>query len=996
MCPDSSHAQFPKGLHVLLCETHKGNPANTKILEEYKKNVLQRRSTNFKTFTTEISLICYTGNSPNSSLADVSDSAIFMLQTIDVNNLHVNLFFDSGCGDIVVKKSAVDELLKQGRAEQKVKGPLILKGVGDKTTICEHGMWSVKLPLRNGGDATLTGYCLDKVTATFPIFNLQEIEKDLRAKCKKQDGESMLQKLPKLSKCVGGDTDILIGSRYSRCHPNEVWRVDGLRVYDSSFLSADGTTGVIWGPHPDIDRQLQNQFQTQNVCLTSYFPSTVSNLRERFEKERGLHLLDEKIMEEPCFLIEKMRAFNEKNEIEEDVRLDENVLMTKRTPKLANLFDEIESAGTEVSYRCIDCRDCSKCKKGPRIDALSIQEEVEQDIIERGVVVDPENATSTSTLPFLCDPDVRLTSNDKFARCIFDGQIRMLAKSPEDREVVIESEKSCQDLGFVDFLENLPLEDQEMILNSPVKYVIPWRVVWNKNSKTTPCRVVLDGSACPRGKCSLNSTLAKGTNNMNKLIEILIRWLIHKYAFHTDIRKFYNSIHLHKSHWRFHLYLWSNDLTLGNPPKLKVLKTFIYGVKPSGNVAECAIRKAADLSIEDCPKAHDPIHKDTYVDDCASGADTEVELQETTDQLSLALARAGLLLKGYTFSGYDPPPHLSKDGKSIMVGGLKWFSREDYFSLNVPDRLNFSKKKRGRKTESAEGVLPEMLTRRDCASKVGEVFDPLGRVTPITSGMKLDLHQLTLRNLDWDDVIPDSLREVWSSNFEMIQEIGSIKYKRAVIPEDAIDTQVETIDTGDASESMVCIAIYARFRLKSGGYSCQLVFARSKVVPQDMSVPRAELLAASLNASTGFVVKKAFGERHQSCLKLSDSEVALHWIGCPRTRLKTWARNRVIECNRLTNIEDWRKVDTKDNIADLGTRKGAKLPDVSPGSVWIGGKDWYRNEEVTFPLKSISEIVLGPEGQREARKEYLTLNSDDAYFFGHMNLPVRYVPDTVR
>ena len=56
------------------------------------------------------------------------------------------------------------------------------------------------------------------------------------------------------------------------------------------------------------------------------------------------------------------------------------------------------------------------------------------------------------------------------------------------------------------------------------------------------------------------------------------------------------------------------------------------------------------------------------------------------------------------------------------------------------------------------------------------------------------------------------------------------------------------------------MAIYARFKLTDGGYSCQLVFARTKIVPKDMSIPRAELLAATLNATTGHVVKISFGE----------------------------------------------------------------------------------------------------------------------------------------
>ena len=61
----------------------------------------------------------------------------------------------------------------------------------------------------------------------------------------------------------------------------------------------------------------------------------------------------------------------------------------------------------------------------------------------------------------------------------------------------------------------------------------------------------------------------------------------------------------------------------------------------------------------------------------------------TTDQLTIALSKGGFSLKGFTFSGKDPPEHLSNDKNSVVVGGLKWFPKQDAFSTN---ELNFAKK----------------------------------------------------------------------------------------------------------------------------------------------------------------------------------------------------------------------------------------------------------------------------------------------------------------
>ena len=51
---------------------------------------------------------------------------------------------------------------------------------------------------------------------------------------------------------------------------------------------------------------------------------------------------------------------------------------------------------------------------------------------------------------------------------------------------------------------------------------------------------------------------------------------------------------------------------------------------------------------------------------------------------------------------------------------------------------------------------------------VAEVFDLLGKVTPVIRGMKLDLRELLLRNLHWDDKIPDNRKQIWLANFRTI------------------------------------------------------------------------------------------------------------------------------------------------------------------------------------------------------------------------------------
>ena len=97
--------------------------------------------------------------------------------------------------------------------------------------------------------------------------------------------------------------------------------------------------------------------------------------------------------------------------------------------------------------------------------------------------------------------------------------------------------------------------------------------------------------------------------------------------------------------------------------------------------------------------------------------------------------------------------------------------------------------------------------------------------------------------------------------------------------------------------------------------------------------PRAELLAANLNATIGHIVKLALGKFHKESLKLTDSQLALHWISNTKNPLKQWVRNKVVEINRLADRSLWKYIRSKDMVADIGTRKGASIQNISSTSL---------------------------------------------------------------
>ena len=337
------------------------------------------------------------------------------------------------------------------------------------------------------------------------------------------------------------------------------------------------------------------------------------------------------------------------------------------------------------------------------------------------------------------------------------------------------------------------------------------------------------------------------------------------------------------------------------------------------------------------------------------------------------LNKGGFHLKGITFSRYDPPENLSNDDKSVTVAGMKWFPKLDVLSLNIGE-WNFGKKNRGKKSTQLNGLLPDKFTKRDCAGRIAEIFDLLGKFTPITAGLKLDLSELFKRKLEWDDFVPDDLVSHWKNNFETIIQLGEIKLRRAIVPEDAINLDMEAIEMSDSSLYIACSAIHGRFLRKNGSYSCQLIFARSKIVPDNMTIPRAELFAAVLNATTGHVVHLSLSKYIKNRVSLTDSQIVLFWINNTNSQLKQWVRNRVIEINRLTKRENRFYIGSGNMTADLGTRKGAKIADVSENSSWINGQEWAKTDRRDFPIKSYDEVRLSKDDIKKHNDEIITPN----------------------
>ena len=86
----------------------------------------------------------------------------------------------------------------------------------------------------------------------------------------------------------------------------------------------------------------------------------------------------------------------------------------------------------------------------------------------------------------------------------------------------------------------------------------------------------------------------------------------------------------------------------------------------------------------------------------------------------------------------------------------------------------------------------------------------------------------------------------------------------------------------------------------------------------------------------------------------------------------------------MSGAPNWMYVESSNMVADLGTRKKAKIVDAMVGSHWINGLCWMRKPADKFPTLTMEKIKLNKTDSEEAEREKITPEN----FYCHYNADV--------
>ena len=168
----------------------------------------------------------------------------------------------------------------------------------------------------------------------------------------------------------------MLGIRYLRYCLEKIFQLpSGLTIYKSWFLNADGSRGVAGGPH-----EVFTKIESKYMNSTTFFSEQYQLFKTGYQVNPDASLLHIMMNKDYFNNLMVNNDDDNNNKHPEMKEMESNNTLLVRSQKM---FDEVENAGSEMTYRCNKCRSCKICKDHDLTEVMSIKEQVEQDVINR-------------------------------------------------------------------------------------------------------------------------------------------------------------------------------------------------------------------------------------------------------------------------------------------------------------------------------------------------------------------------------------------------------------------------------------------------------------------------------------------------------------------------------------------------------------------------------------------------------------------------------------
>ena len=457
-----------------------------------------------------------------------------------------------------------------------------------------------------------------------------------------------------------------------------------------------------------------------------------------------------------------------------------------------------------------------------------------------------------------------------------------------------------------------------------------------KDSDTTPIRLVYDASSKSHDGVSLNDCLMRGPNLTKVLCDSVLRMRRENYAYSADISKAFLRLGLQEVDRDFTRFLWPVDPTDPNSPlQVYRFKSVLFGATSSPFLLQVTL----DLHLRTSTGQYwEEILRNFYVDNLLGSVDDEEKLINIYGEANRELKEADMPLNSWATNSPAlteiikvdtglPVPF--KNTQNML--GMNWSIDTDSISL-----------------KSVEPVCIKFLTKRVLLSRVSSLFDPLGLLSPLQIQGKLLVQQAHSAGVGWDVELPAEIGETWPEIENSLAKAGDFSFPRSAYSAKQNPTLHIFVDASSRAYGACAYVLCDN--------NTTLLMSKAKVAPSKptRTLPQLELMALLVGARLARYIVKTLDQPFSSVHLWSDNEAVIQWVRNDRSQ-KTFVQNRVAEIRELTSDIPIRHVPTKRNPADLLTR-GITPEVLHDTPLWFQGPDWLL-EESEWPVQKSNLVA---------------------------------------
>ena len=493
------------------------------------------------------------------------------------------------------------------------------------------------------------------------------------------------------------------------------------------------------------------------------------------------------------------------------------------------------------------------------------------------------------------------------------------------------------------------------------KHYLPLQGVIKLDRESTRLRVVYDGSAHCHNNLSLNECLNMGKNLNPDIFPLILRFREHRIGVTADISSAFCMIGLKQEECSYCRYLWvhQEDLRKDEPRIVEYeMGVVLFGLRCSTFLLASVIQEQLKKYQDKFPNTVSQMANSYYVDDICVSLPSELRAKKFINESRHIMQEGGMTLCKFKSNiGSLDKQEVSEENNKVenlwargsQVFGVIWNQENDCFQFNVDSLIS-------------KGDWSLINTKRKLISISSTLYDPIGWLSPFSIKIKINMQELWLLGVQWDEPLPEDITKKWKKLWDELKHLESLTIPRWY--NDGLIGQIKDRELHIFTDaSMSAYATCAYLRTVADNVVIKLISSKTRVCPTKprLSIPKLELCGALHGAKMGKLIKESINMENICTFYWTDSTIVLCWLRDKKYRWKQFVTNRVNEIKSLTKVGDWRFCPGSENPSDLPTR-GISAEKLAQCDVWWQGPVWLReSHDMNWPVRPIlDDSMLEP------------------------------------